>query len=69
MGRKPKPEDEKNLTVVVSFRVHGDVYKRLERYADGQRDEAGSPLNVSGAARRAMMLGLEKLAPSKPPKK
>ena len=46
-------------TEVISFRLAPDLYKILEAFAKGERDESGMPLNASGMARRLVIAALD----------
>ena len=46
-------------TKIVSFRLGKEGYIKLAEYAKTQKNEIGKELNISAAARRLMLLGLE----------
>lgn len=59
MAKQKKKDKYPKKTQVISFRVTEEIFRDLLKYSATQKDELGSPLNVTSAARRLMLAALQ----------
>jgi len=55
-----KNHEKKPNTQLISYKISPELYKKLQKYADTQKDEAGLTLSPSLAARRLMLEALKR---------
>lgn len=60
MAKNSGSKRVKDKMMLVSFKLSGELYDKLSRYAKSQTDDSGKELSTGQAARRLMLESLRK---------